>query len=112
MNTPDLSKYGIKSESVYAVAVVFMGLLLYAGPIAAGTIYFQNLYNAVGSVAEQLKELKQDVSPRSFTELRSEVDALKLTQNKVLIGETKPQIIIQGNLNNLNKAIEIGRAHV
>ena len=96
---------GAKAESLYSVGLVIMGLLLYSGPIVAGTLYLQNLYNAVGGVAAALGELKAEINPRSFTELRSEVDAIKLIQNRVIIGETKPQIIIQENLNNLNKAV-------
>ena len=104
MTGQDLKQlFAVKTESLSAVFVVLVGLVAYAGPIVAGTIYLQNIYNGLEQVRTDITRLQS--GPEAIQEIRGQLRQLEDLQKNVLVGDTTPQVLLRERISGLSNAI-------
>lgn len=93
--------FGADVRALGAVGAVIGALVLYAGPIVAGTIYLQNMFNSIQAHAAKQDEMRKVVNEASFSVLRQEVDRIKSVQDQVVAGQTAPQQLMRSALDRI-----------
>jgi hypothetical protein len=95
--------FGVKVEAISAVFVVIIGMVAYGGPIVAGTIYLQNIYNGLEQVRVSISRLQS--GPEAIAELKTRVQRIEDMQIKVVAGETGPQSVVKEQIQSIRDAI-------
>ena len=98
--------FGVETKSIQPTILVIVALLAYAGPIAAGTIYFQNLYFGINELRKDVNKLAASIDPVASARLQDEVDRLRKMQNTILIGGTSPQVSVRKDLDRMQNDIQ------
>lgn len=93
--------FGADIRLLGAIGAVIGALLLYAGPIIAGTIYLQNMFNAIETQSREQSQQRKVVNETSFSVLRQEVDRIKGIQDQVVAGQTAPQQLMRSAIDRL-----------
>ena len=96
--------FGVKVEAVSAVVVVLIGMIAYGGPIIAGTIYLQNIYNGLEQVRSSTTRLQ--AGPEAISELKVRMQRVEDVQTKIAAGETGPQNVVRERINFIFDAIK------
>ena len=96
--------FGVKVEAVSAVFVVLVGMIAYGGPIIAGTIYLQNIYNGLEQVRTSITRLQ--AGPEAISELKARMQRVEDVQAKIAAGETGPQNVVREQIKFIFDAIK------
>ena len=96
--------FGVKVEAVSAVLIVLVGMVAYGGPIIAGTIYLQNIYNGLEQVRSSTTRLQ--AGPEAISELKVRMQRVEDVQAKIAAGETGPQNVVRERINFIFDAIK------
>ena len=96
--------FGVKVEAVSAVFVVLVGMIAYGGPIIAGTIYLQNIYNGLEQVRTSIVRLQ--AGPEAISELKARMQRVEDVQAKIAAGETGPQNVVREQIKFIFDAIK------
>ena len=93
--------FGVKVEAMSAVFVVIIGMVAYGGPIVAGTIYLQNIYNGLEQVRQTVTRLQS--GPEAISEIKIRIARVEDMQNKIVSGDTVPQGIVREQIHTITE---------